>query len=295
MEFKSYQEAASKTIQNYINDKEVNKIVPFLGIIGEAGSVITELKKSLRDGNAYTNYNNKLKEELGDVLWYVSTIATQYDMKLEDIAACNLMKIRDRFDLEHSDKFIIYDESYPTNEQFPREFEVQFTIVNDNGREKVRIINNSENGKQIGNDITDNSYLDDGYRFHDIFHFGYVAYLGWSPVVRKLMEIKRKSDNTVDENEDGARATITEEIISLYIYSYAQDHQLFKYSSSVDTEVLKTVQKLVSGIEVKNCTQKQWETAIINSYKVYDELRKNNGGRVLVSIKNRSLIYLGKN
>ncbi len=71
MEFKSYQEAASKTIQNYINDKDVNKIVPFLGIIGEAGSVITELKKSLRDGNAYTNYNNKLKEELGDVLWYV--------------------------------------------------------------------------------------------------------------------------------------------------------------------------------------------------------------------------------
>ncbi len=294
MEFKLYQQEAKKTIQDYIKVKESNKIVPFLGLIGEAGSVITELKKNLRDGTAYTNYKTKLKEELGDLLWYISAIATQNDLDLEKIAIDNLAKIKDRFDLEHSDKFIIYDSEYPPEEQFPREFEVLFTVINDEGKEKVRIMNNLT-GNQLGNDITDNSHQDDGYRFHDIFHFGYVAFLGWSPVVRKLMGLKRRSDNVVDEIEDGARATITEELISLYIYSYGLDHQLFKYSSSVDTEVLKTVQKLVSGIEVKNCTQKQWETAIINSYKVYDELRINKGGRVLVSIKNRKLIYLGKN
>ncbi|MBL7890698.1 MAG: nucleoside triphosphate pyrophosphohydrolase family protein [Bacteroidia bacterium] len=294
MEFSNYQQEAKKTIQDYIKGKEANKMVPFLGLIGEAGSVITELKKNLRDGNAYTNYKNKLKEELGDVLWYISTIATQNGLDLEHIAVDNLSKIKDRFDLEHSDKFIIYDAEYPSEEQFPREFEVLFSVINDDGKEKVRIINNL-NGNQLGDDITDNSHQDDGYRFHDIFHFGYVAFLGWSPVVRKLMGLKRRSDDTIDEVEDGARATITEELISLYIYSYGLDHQLFKYSSSVDTEVLKTVQKLVSGIEVKNCTQKQWETAIINSYKVYDELRINKGGRVLVSIKNRKLIYLGKN
>jgi NTP pyrophosphatase (non-canonical NTP hydrolase) len=294
MEFKSYQQEAKKTIQDYIKVKESNKIVPFLGLIGEAGSVITELKKNLRDGTAYTNYKTKLKEELGDVLWYISTIATENDLDLDKIAEDNLLKIKDRFDLDHSDKFIIYDADYPPEEQFPREFEVIFSVINHEGREKVRIIDN-RTGKQLGNDITDNSHQDDGYRFHDIFHFGYVAFLGWSPVVRKLMGLKRRSDGEVDEIEDGARATITEELISLYIYSHGLDHQLFKYSSSVDTEVLKTVQKLVSGIEVENCTQKQWESAIINSYKVYDELRINKGGRVLVSIKNRKLIYLGKN
>lgn len=293
MEFSNYQQEAKKTIQDYIQGKEANKLVPFLGLIGEAGSVITELKKNLRDGNAYTNYKNKLKEELGDVLWYISTIATENGINLEEIAANNLLKIKDRFDLEHSDNFIIYDADYPPEEQFPREFEIQFAIVNEDGKEKVRIINNVTK-KQIGNDITDNSYQDDGYRFHDVFHFGYVAYLGWSPVMRDLMEIKRKSNDTTDEIEDGGRAGVVEELVSLYIYSHAMDHQLFKYSNSVDTEILKTVQKLVSGIEVRNCTQKQWETAIINSYKVYDELRVNNGGRVLVSIKNRRLIYLGK-
>ncbi|WP_316738347.1 nucleoside triphosphate pyrophosphohydrolase family protein [Pedobacter aquatilis] len=293
MEFSVYQLEAKKTIQEYIQGKEANKLVPFLGLIGEAGSVITELKKNLRDGKAYTNYNNKLKEELGDLLWYIATIATENKIELEDIAALNLHKIKDRFDLEQSESFIIYDADYPEDEQFPREFEIQFDVVNEGGKEKVRVMNNSSN-MQIGNEITDNSHKDDGYRFHDIFHFGYVAFLGWSPVVRKLMGIKRKSDSVTDEIEDGARAAITEELISLYIYSYGMDHQLFKYSNSVDTEVLKTVQKLVSGIEVKNCTQKQWETAIINSYKVYDELKLNNGGRVMVSIKNRRLTYLGK-
>lgn len=293
MEFSIYQQEAKKTIQEYIQGKDANKLVPFLGLIGEAGSVITELKKNLRDGKSYTNYNNKLKEELGDLLWYIATIATENEINLDNIAEFNLAKIKDRFDLEYSEDFIIYDAKYPVEEQFPREFEVKFDVINENGNEKVRVTNNTSN-VQLGDDITDNSHKADGYRFHDIFHFGYVAFLGWSPVVRKLMGIKRKSDNTTDEIEDGARAAITEELVSLYIYSHGMDHQLFKYSNSVDTEVLKTVQKLVGGIEVKNCTQKQWEKAIISSYKVYDELKRNNGGRVLVSIKNRKLIYLGK-
>lgn len=294
MEFSSYQQEAKKTIQEYIQGKEANKLVPFLGLIGEAGSVITELKKSLRDGKAYTSYNKKLKEELGDLLWYIATIATENSLELEEIASGNLLKIKDRFDIDQSENFIIYDEKYPESERFPREFEIQFDVINDGEKEKVKLTNNTT-GEQLGDIISDNSHQDDGYRFHDIFHFGYVAFLGWSPVVRKLMKNKRKSDSNTDEIEDGARAAITEELISLYIYSYGMDHQLFKYSNSVDTEVLKTVQKLVSGIEVENCTQKQWETAIINSYKVYDELRKNGGGRVLVSIKNRKLTYLGKN
>lgn len=294
MEFKKYQQEASKTIQDYTKGKDASKLIPFLGLIGEAGSVISELKKSLRDGDTYTSYDNKLKEELGDVLWYISTIATQYKIDLEEIAEHNLSKIKDRFDSENYENFIIYDEKYPVKERFPREFEIQFNVIEDEGKEKVRIIY-SKTGEQLGDDITDNSYEEDGYRFHDIFHFGYVAFLGWSPVVRKLMKIKRKSISDTDEIEDGARATITEELISLFIYNHSLDHKLFKYSRSVDSEILKTIQKLVSGIEVQTCTQKQWETTIIESYKVFDELRQNNGGRILVSIKNRKLIYLGKN
>ena len=149
MEFSLYQQQAKKTIQDYSKGNESNNIVPFLGLIGEAGSVITELKKNLRDGTAYTNYKPKLMEELGDVLWYISTIATQNELDLEKIATHNLSKIKDRFDLEHSDKFIIYDSEYPAEEQFPREFEILFSVINDEGKEKVRITLNLRKRKLL--------------------------------------------------------------------------------------------------------------------------------------------------
>ncbi len=293
MEFKSYQEHAKKTIQKYIADDKINEFIPFLGIIGEAGSVLTELKKKLRDGEGYAAFKDKLKEELGDVLWYISTIATQNKIELEEVAEINMKKIDDRFTELDISKFKIYDENFDEMEKFPREFEICFIPFEEDGKQKMKII--KTDGSLIGDPLTDNSHEDDGYRFHDIFHYGYVAYLGWSPVIRKLLKLKRKSVGQIDEVEDGARAGITEELVTLYVYNHAQNHRLFKYSDRVDTDVLKTIQKLVSKIEVKDCTAKQWETCIINSYKVFDELMKNNGGRVLVSIQNRKLIYIGKN
>jgi len=293
MDFKSYQQKAAKTIQRYTKNDDANNYIPFLGIIGEAGSVLTELKKKLRDGDSYINYDHKLKEELGDVLWYVAAISTQHKFDLNEIAELNVVKIEDRFTDLDILAFKNYDDNYPEIEKFPREFEINFIPYDENGKKKVKII--GIDGEPIGDPLTDNTYDDDGYRFHDIFHYGYIAFLGWSPVVRSLLKKKRKSDSAVDENEDGARAKITEELISLFVYNYANDHQLFKYSHSVDTDVLKAIQRFTRKIEIKDCTTKQWEVAIINSYKVFNELRQNNGGRVLVSLKNRKLIYLGKN
>ena len=49
MEFNSYQEEAKKTIQKIVTDEKLSEIVPFLGIIGEIGSVVTQLKKKIKD------------------------------------------------------------------------------------------------------------------------------------------------------------------------------------------------------------------------------------------------------
>lgn len=292
MDFDYYQSEAKKTQQLYREDDEINEVVPFLGIIGETGSVVAELKKKLRDGENYSGFSKQLEEELGDVLWYVSNLASNYDLSLVEIAEKNLKKIKERWLEDDTSAYKILDEDYPEAEQFPREFEVKFIEYEDVGKTKLKI---EYNGGQLGDPITDNSYNEDGYRYHDIFHFGYVAFLGWSPVIRKLMKIKRKSQEVTDEVEDGARAAIIEELVSLFVYSHAQNHQLFKYTDRVDSETLRDIQRLVSKIEVKDCTTRQWETAIIQAYKVLDELQKNKGGRVLVSIKNRKLLYLGKN
>ncbi len=293
MEFNEYQEQARKTIQKNATDERLTGIVPFLGIIGEIGSVVSQLKIKFRDGDAYVAYKPKLAEELGDVLWYISAIGHLNDLKLEDIAQSNLLKIHDRFLADDPDVFTDFDLNYPENERFPDEFEIEFQSYEENGKKKLKIIDKRDN-TAIGDPLTDNTHEEDGYRFHDIFHYGYLAILGWSPVLRKLLSLKRKSSPETDENEDGARAQITEELVSLFIYHHALDRELLKYSSSVDSGIIKNVQSLVKKTEVKDCSGKQWERAILNSYKVFDKLRENGGGRVLVSKKNRSLIYLGK-
>lgn len=294
MTFEEYQEAAKETIQDHASSDQLSEVVPFLGIIGEIGSVLTQLKIKLRDGDSYIAYKTKLSEELGDVLWYLSTIATQNGILLDDVVDLNLTKIKDRFLATDPSEYIDFDSNYPENERFPEEFEIEFVSFIEDGKNKLKIIDKRD-GKLIGDPLTDNSYEDDGYRFHDIFHYGYLAILGWSPVIRKLLSLKRKSKPLVDENEDGARAQITEELISLFTYHHALEHDLLKYSDSVDSGIIKKVQNLVKNTEVKDCSGKQWERAILESYRIFNALRENNGGRVMVSKKNRSLIYLGKN
>lgn len=292
MTFEEYQKAAKTTIQRYNLDDKMQNIIPFLGIMGEVGSVITELKKKIRDGEAYTSFDERLEEELGDLLWYITTIATLRKLNLTKIAENNLQKTKDRFMPVKPADLKKYDHDFPEKEQFPEEFEIEFRTV----QEKVGIFRTDvEPEMQLGDLLTDNVHEEDGYRFHDIFHFGYVAYFGWSPIVRKMLNCKRKSKEDIDQNEDGARAMITEEMISLFIYNHAKDHQLLKYSQSIDTNVLKIVQQMVRQIEVKDRPAKHWEIAILNSYRVFNELRQFNGGRVLVSLKNRKLIYIGKN
>jgi hypothetical protein len=47
-------------------------------------------------------------------------------------------------------------------------------------------------GLNVGDPLTDNSHRPDGYRFHDVFHMSYAVHLGWSPVLRALLKLKRK-------------------------------------------------------------------------------------------------------
>lgn len=293
MDFLTYQKEAAKTIQKNTAEDKLTEIVPFLGIIGEIGSVVSQLKIKLRDGKSYVPYKEKLSEELGDVLWYISAIATQNELELEEIAGKNLSKIHDRFLADDPSVYKDFDAKYPDHERLPDEFEIEFISYTEEGKSKIKIIDKRTN-LPIGDSLTDNTYIEDGYRYHDIFHYGYLAVLGWSPVLRKLLSLKRKSNPDVDENEDGARAQIIEEIISLYIYSHALEHDLLKYSETVDSGIIKKVQNMAGNIEAKECSGKQWEKAILNSYKVFNALRANNGGRVLVSKKNRSLVFLGK-
>lgn len=289
MELREYQIKSRETDQRPGSDKLVDFLIPLLGLVGEMGSAISESKKRLRDGSAYRKFKPHLEEELGDILWYLSNIATKMDLDLEEIAHKNLEKTQNRWKGIDGSDYSLFDKDFPEQERLPREFELEFREISEEGKTKVVVL---VDGQQRGNPLTDNVHEEDGYRYHDIFHFGFAAYLGWSPVLRKLLNVKRKSDPLIDEVEDGARAAIIEEAISAYIYPFAEETNFFENVGIVDYEILKTIQRLVLPFEVSERTLNEWEYAILESYKIYRYLRENHGGKLKVNLKNRNIEIL---
>ena len=71
---------------------------PALGLCGEAGEVAEKVKKTLRDDGGVLSDDRRdaLSRELGDVLWYLSQLATEAGLDLEEIASENLAKLFSR-------------------------------------------------------------------------------------------------------------------------------------------------------------------------------------------------------
>lgn len=93
MDFNKYQEKSRETA--IYKDK---LIYPALGLASEAGEVCDKIKKVLRDKNGEFTQDDRLdiRLELGDVLWYVSQIASDLDLGLESVAIRNIEKLRVR-------------------------------------------------------------------------------------------------------------------------------------------------------------------------------------------------------
>ena len=96
MNFEDYQSKASATA---LYPKRLNNLeYPTLGLAGEAGEVANIVKKIQRDfkGEITDEIRAKLKDELGDVLWYISACADELGLKLEEIAQFNVEKLAER-------------------------------------------------------------------------------------------------------------------------------------------------------------------------------------------------------
>ncbi len=96
MKFEEYQTKAKKTAL-YPNRLK-NLEYPTLGLTGEAGEVANIVKKIQRDfgGEITDEIRAKLKDELGDVLWYISACADELGITLSEIAEYNVEKLAKR-------------------------------------------------------------------------------------------------------------------------------------------------------------------------------------------------------
>jgi len=66
--------------------------------LGEAGEVQGKIKKIIRDngGIITPEATDAIKDELGDTLWYITSMCENLGITLEDVAKCNIEKLYDR-------------------------------------------------------------------------------------------------------------------------------------------------------------------------------------------------------
>jgi len=287
VEMATYQSAAAKTIQPVRGGGD-SLVVPLLGLAGEAGAVLNAYKKHLRDGPADPQFRARMREKLGDVLWYLATVAGHLDLDLGDIATANLTKITDRWRPSPASS-IPFDADLDPIEQLPRQADFTFTVSTTDGRD-VSVLSCAE--EQVGDPITDASHIADGYCFHDVFHLSYAAVLGWSPVMRALLKRKRRSNPETDEAEDGGRAVVIEEGISALVFGYASRHEYLEGKSHVDNDVLNTITGMVAHLEVAAHRAADWEKAILTGFTAWRELRRRRGGTVRLDLDAQTLVVL---
>jgi len=291
MKFSEYQTLAQETDQVASADvgSQQATLIPLLGMVGEAGQLLTEFKKRLRDGPRHEHFEEKMSEELGDILWYMANLASKYGLDLDEVAQQNLRKTRRHYGLDIILESNL-DDGYNASEQFPRKIVIGIEQKISDGRAEVFTV---FKGRTIGAALTDNAYEDDGYRFHDVFHGAYAAILGLSPVLRGLLRLKRKSHPRVDEVEDGGRAAVIEEGIAALVFDYARRHAFLDGVVELDEGLLTTIEGMSRHLEVSACGPALWRRAIIEGYQVWREVVANSGGTIEADLDSRTIRYIG--
>lgn len=175
-----------------------------------------------------------------------------------------------------------------SHEKLPRDFVVRFEELNNDKFPQVKV---TLNNQQAGDVIDDNSYSDDGYRYHDVFHYTFATLLEWSPCARAMLKRKRKSCTETDRIEDGARAAITEEAISLIIFNDAKANNFYDGTSKIDDHILEIIKRMTSSFEVATKSKQEWQNAILKSYEMFRLLRKNKGGVITFNTDLKKVDY----
>jgi NTP pyrophosphatase (non-canonical NTP hydrolase) len=253
-----------------------------LKLAGEVGMLMTAYQADHFDRN-----RPALTGRLIPIFRALVATANEAGVTLEQAAENNLIKIFDRWPQERVYPQL-FDEAFPLYERLPRSLTIE--IFERQNADKLFVYQRCH-GINMGDRLTDNILEPDDYRFHDVFHFAYAAVLGWSPVMRALFKLKRKSQPRIDEAEDGARAILIEEGVATWIFGRAKKLEFFAGMKPKDLSLtlLKTVRQFVTGYEPERCPLWLWEEAILQGCAALRYLKDKRRALVHLDMQRRQL------
>lgn len=306
MDLARYQREAWRYDQ-HPGSPEKGLVIALLGLGGEVGTLQTTQKKVVRDNDGHLDSRTSAAEDLGDILWYVADAATWLGVDLGEVAADNLKKIARRWNA-HDLPFPevssssplgsvpvpatsalgpaqLFDGGFGRQERLPRQIIIHLAEIPGTDHRVLP----TWDGNACGNQLGDNAYDEDGYRWHDCFHLAHLSVLGWSPVFRALLRRKRKSDPRVDDVEDGGRAVAIEEGITAMVFEAATRAGHFEHVRVVDSDVLRACIRMAAGQEVNVCSPLEWEQAILLGYDTWRVVRDAGHGAVTCDLDARAI------
>lgn len=94
-----YQEAVKRTMSKKLSEREKLSML-CMGLSGETGEVVDHVKKHLFQGHALDR--QKVIDEAGDVLWYLTNLLNMVDASLDEVQTHNIEKLYGRYPEEFS-------------------------------------------------------------------------------------------------------------------------------------------------------------------------------------------------
>lgn len=94
MDIKEFQAKSVRTVNKNLTTEQLMSNM-CMGMSGETGEVIDVIKKHLYQG--HTLDMEHLKEEIGDVMFYIVNLATVLNLDMQDILKCNIEKLEKRY------------------------------------------------------------------------------------------------------------------------------------------------------------------------------------------------------
>ena len=93
MIYNKYEEEVEKLILTSGKDRLIENT---LGLVGEAGEFAEKIKKCIRDTSDYNDQKEELLKELGDVLFYLTSLCNYFDSDLSIVMEMNIRNLHDR-------------------------------------------------------------------------------------------------------------------------------------------------------------------------------------------------------
>ena len=99
MDANDYQRMAARTLIDrpdfVLTDGDITLLWNALGLAGEAGEVAELVKKGILHQHGLDH--DRLKKELGDVLWYTAALCTRLGVDMSDVMQANIDKLYERY------------------------------------------------------------------------------------------------------------------------------------------------------------------------------------------------------